>query len=131
MSSYSVASGFGWRIHQVLLIRLLGIMILFTVCRVLFYFFNQAFFPEVTLALVPRLFLGGLRFDLVAVLYTNILYVFLTLIPVTFKYRPMFQKFLDYLFIATNSIALLANCADFIYYRFTIKRSTWSVLQEF
>lgn len=131
MSSYSVASGFGWRIHQVLLIRLLGIMILFTVCRILFYFFNQSFFPDVSFASAPRLFLGGLRFDLVAVLYTNILYVFLTLIPVTFKYRPAFQKFLDYLFIITNSIALLGNCADFIYYRFTIKRSTWSVLQEF
>jgi phosphoglycerol transferase MdoB-like AlkP superfamily enzyme len=131
MSSYSGASGFGWRIYQVLLIRLLGMMTLFSICRILFYLFNQSFFPGVNLALAPRLFFGGLRFDLVAVLYVNILYVFLTLIPVTFKYRPMFQKFLDYLFIITNSIALLANCADFIYYRFTIKRSTWSVLQEF
>lgn len=131
MSSYSGASGFGWRIHQVLLIRLLGIMILFTICRILFFLFNQSFFPEVGWGQAPKLLLGGIRFDLVAVLYTNILYVFLTIIPFTFKYRPAYQKGLDYLFIVTNSIALVANCMDFIYYRFTIKRSTWTVLQEF
>lgn len=131
MSSYSSASGFGWRIHQVLLVRLLGIMILFTICRALFFLFNQSFFPEVGWGQAPTLLLGGIRFDLVAILYTNILYVFLTLIPLTFKYRRPYQNFLDYLFIITNSIALLANCADFIYYRFTIKRSTWTVLQEF
>jgi phosphoglycerol transferase MdoB-like AlkP superfamily enzyme len=131
MSFQFSAAGFGWRVHQVLLIRLLGIMILFTVCRVLFYWFNISFFPGIDASQALRLLLGGVRFDIVAVLYTNILYIVLMLVPFTFKFRRHYQNALDYLFIGTNSIALLANCADFIYYRFTIKRSTWTVLQEF
>ncbi|TDE13897.1 LTA synthase family protein [Dyadobacter psychrotolerans] len=124
-------SGLGKRIHSVLLIRLLWIMALFMVCRILFYAFNTAFFPGITFEFGLRLLTGGIKFDIVAVLYTNILYIFLMLVPFTFKYRKGFQKFLDYLFIITNSIALSANCMDFIYYRFTIKRTTWTILKEF
>jgi phosphoglycerol transferase MdoB-like AlkP superfamily enzyme len=119
------------RIHFVLLIRLLLIMCLFMICRILFYAFNTPFFPGITPGHGLGLLAGGIKFDIVAVLYTNILYIFLMTVPFTFKYRRGFQKFLDYLFIITNSIALSGNCMDFIYYRFTIKRTTWSVLKEF
>lgn len=104
---------------------------LFMICRFLFYFFNTAFFPDISGSHALRLIVGGLRFDTVAVLYTNILYMLLMIIPFTFKYRRGFQKFLDYLFVVTNSIVLAANCMDFIYYRFTIKRTTWTILKEF
>ena len=119
------------RIYTVLLIRLLWIMILFMVCRILFYAFNTIFFPEISFEHGLRLLSGGVKFDIVAVFYTNILYIFLMVIPFTFKYRKGYQKFLDYLFIITNSIALSGNCMDFIYYRFTIKRTTWTILKEF
>ena len=119
------------RIHSVLMVRLLIVMVLFTVCRVLFFYFNPGFFPDITPAQWLVILLGGIRFDLVAVLYTNVLYILLVALPFTFKYRKGYQSTLDYLFILTNSLALLANCADFIYYRFTIKRTTWSVVREF
>jgi phosphoglycerol transferase MdoB-like AlkP superfamily enzyme len=119
------------RIHVVLLFRILWIMILFMVCRILFYSFNAVFFPEISFAHALRLMGGGIKFDIVAVFYTNILFIFLMCVPFTFKYRKGYQKFLEYLFIITNSIALSANCMDFIYYRFTIKRTTWSILKEF
>lgn len=106
-------------------------MFLFLICRILFYAFNKIYFPGIDISGVWKLFVGGLRFDTTAVLYTNILYIFLMSIPFTFKYRKGYQKGLDILFVFTNSVALLANCADFIYYRFTIKRTTWSVLKEF
>ena len=106
-------------------------MFLFLICRILFYAFNTLFFPGITAGGAFRLFVGGLRFDTVAVLYTNTLYFLLMLLPFTFKYRRGYQKGLDYLYVFANSVALLANCADMIYYRFTIKRSTWTVLKEF
>ena len=106
-------------------------MILFMVCRILFYAFNTIFFPEISFEHGLRLLSGGVKFDIVAVFYTNILYIFLMVVPFTFKYRKGYQKFLDYLFIITNSIALSGNCMDFIYYRFTIKRTTWTIVKEF
>lgn len=119
------------RIYIVLIFRLLFIMLLFMACRILFYQFNTIFFPEITVQHGLQLLTGGVKFDIVAVFYTNILYIFLSIIPFTFKYRKGYQRFLDYTFIITNSIALLANCLDFIYYRFTIKRTTWTILKEF
>lgn len=106
-------------------------MVLFMICRLLFFGFNPGFFPDITPTQWMRLLKGGVRFDLVAVLYTNALYIVLMILPFTFKYRKGYQAVLNYIFITTNSIALLANCADFIYYRFTIKRTTWTVVSEF
>lgn len=118
-------------IHFVLIFRLIWVMFLFSVCRGLFYFFNKGYFPGITTEGAFKLFMGGLRFDTVAVLYTNILYVLLMCLPFTFKYRKGYQKWLNYLYIFTNAVALMANCMDFIYYHFTIKRTTWTVLAEF
>lgn len=106
-------------------------MILFMICRILFYLLNTVFFPDISFEHGLNLMAGGIKFDIVAVFYVNILYIFLMSVPFTFKYRAGYQKFLDYLFIISNSIALSANCMDMIYYRFTIKRTTWSVLKEF
>lgn len=119
------------QLHGVLLIRLLGIMALFMICRVLFYAFNSEYFPGISWQHGLRLLIGGVKFDIVAVLYINILYIFLMIVPFTFKYRRGYQKFLDYLFIVTNSIGIAANFMDFIYYRFTIKRTTWTIVKEF
>jgi len=119
------------RIHVVMLFRILWVMILFMICRILFYAFNIIFFPEISFSHALNLMGGGIKFDIVAVFYVNILFIFLMCIPFTFKYRRGYQKFLDYLFIITNSIAVMANCMDFIYYRFTIKRTTWTIVKEF
>jgi len=119
------------RIHVVMLFRILWVMILFMICRILFYVFNTVFFPEISFEHALNLMGGGIKFDIVAVFYVNILFILLMCVPFTFKYRKGYQKFLDYLFVITNSIALMANCMDFIYYRFTIKRTTWTIVKEF
>ncbi|MCF0059354.1 LTA synthase family protein [Dyadobacter sp. CY356] len=130
--NFSLSPAAIWgRIHVVMLLRILWIMILFMVCRILFYILNTVFFPDISFEHGLNLMAGGIKFDTVAVFYVNILYIFLMCVPFTFKYRKGYQKFLDYLFVITNSIALMANCMDMIYYRFTIKRTTWSVLKEF
>ncbi len=75
--------------------------------------------------------MGGLRFDLSAILYTNLIYAFLLLIPFRFRLHATYQKSLDYLFYFTNSIILALNCIDFVYYPFTQRRTTLIILDEF
>lgn len=106
-------------------------MFLFSVCRVLFYLFNAGIFPGQTPQQFFIMMMGGLRFDLTAVLYTNLLYVFLQLIPFRFRIHATYQKALDYLFYTTNSIVLALNCIDLVYYPFTQRRTTLIVLEEF
>jgi len=84
-----------------------------------------------TFAGMIKIMRGGLAFDTTAIIYTNILYVILFLLPFTFRYNNIYQNILKYLFYFTNSIALLANCCDFIYFQFTMRRTTASVFSEF
>jgi phosphoglycerol transferase MdoB-like AlkP superfamily enzyme len=118
-------------IYVAMLVRLLAVMLLFSLCRILFYALNAGLFPDMTLGHFLRLLWGGLRFDLVAVLYTNIVFVVGNIVPFRFRHRAGYQKVLQWVFYVTNSLALAMNCIDMAYFRFTMRRTTWSALQEF
>ncbi len=106
-------------------------MALFTITRLLFYLFNLDSFQSTTPSQLVVIFLGGLRFDLTAVLYTNALYSILTLIPINGKNNSFFRAFTNYLFYITNSIILALNCIDFAYYKFTSERTNATIFEEF
>lgn len=118
-------------LYAALLRRLLLVMLLFSLLRAVFYVYNIGFFPDVTIERLAVMMAGGLRFDLVAVLYTNILFIFLNVIPFTFRYNAAYQQFAKGLYLLTNTIALGLNCADTAYFRFSLRRTTASVVQEF
>ncbi len=118
-------------LYLLLVWRFVVVMFLFSVCRIVFYLINSGYFPNMTFAGMIKIMRGGLAFDTTAIIYTNILYVILFLLPFTFRYNNIYQNILKYLFYITNSIALLANCCDFIYFQFTMRRTTASVFSEF
>ncbi len=107
------------------------VFILFTLCRIGFYLFNASYFKLVTISSLLTMLLGGLKFDTSAIFYTNLLYLMAMLMPFAFRYNRIYQTILKYIFIVTNSIALGANCADFIYFQFTLRRTTATVFREF
>jgi len=77
------------------------------------------------------IFLGGLRFDLTAVLYLNSLYCLTYLLPMNFKNHLKVQKAFMILFLITNGIGVAMNLADTIYSRFTSQRATFAITREF
>jgi arylsulfatase A-like enzyme len=106
-------------------------MLLFGLCRILFYLFNLELFADVSFKGLLRIMYGGLRFDLTAVLYTNALYILAQAVPFRFRCADSYQKCVKWIYYCTNSVALALNCIDIIYYRFTFRRTTWSVFDEF
>lgn len=118
-------------IYWGLLKRLLLVMGFYTICRISFYLFNVSFFPDMTAGRMLTILLGGLKFDLSAVLYINSLFILLTIVPLTIKYNVTYQKVLHYIFLVTNAVGLVANVADNIYYRYTLRRTTISVFSQF
>jgi phosphoglycerol transferase MdoB-like AlkP superfamily enzyme len=118
-------------VYVAMVMRLVLAMLLFTLCRLGFYLFNTSYFPGLTAAEFLRIFYGGMRFDLTAVLYINSLNILLTIIPFDFRFTNWYQSILKYLFFVLNGIALAANVADFIYYRFTLRRTTADIFDEF
>jgi phosphoglycerol transferase MdoB-like AlkP superfamily enzyme len=118
-------------IYWALLLRLSLAMLLFSICRVGFYLYNTGFFPGMTLVKFTKILLGGLRFDFTAVLYINSLMILLMIIPFDFRFGKIYQGIVKYLFFLTNGLAVIANLADFIYYKFTLRRTTADFFAEF
>ena len=118
-------------IYWALLLRLVLVMFLFTLCRIGFYLYNLSFFPDMTFPNFLKLLWGGLQFDLTAMLYVNALYILLMILPFDFRFRYGYREFARYLFFVTNALALATNVADFIYYKFTLRRTSADVFRQF
>ena len=104
--------------------RFLLVLLAYTLCRILFLAFNFGAFNKPFL----QAFLGGLRFDLSAIAYINLLFAFSHAVPGKFKYHPLYQKALKIGFYSVNIIFILTNFVDFEYYKFTGRRSTFGLL---
>lgn len=104
--------------------RFLLIVIIYQICRGLFYFFNRNAFDKV----IAKSFIGGLHFDLSAIAYINILFALLHLVPGNFKNKPNYQKGLKISFFVVNLVFILTNFVDFEYYKFTGRRSTFGMI---
>ncbi|MBS1682792.1 MAG: LTA synthase family protein [Bacteroidetes bacterium] len=125
--------GLKWRgnIYVALVLSLLLVMVVYSVSRLGFYVFNTSYFPDMTVARLLRIMGGGLRFDLSATLYSNSLFILLMILPLTYRFNAYYKKILFWIFIVVNPLAFAINTADFIYYRFTLRRTTVSVFSQF
>lgn len=72
---------------SIMIVRLIMVLLLFSLSRVVFYSFNTDFFGSISRINWRSILLGGFRFDVVSVLYLNILYILLQIIPGKFKYN--------------------------------------------
>ena len=80
---------------------------------------------------VVNLFRGGMLFDGSAIAYTNIVYVVLALLPFHWKERPVYLAFLKGLFITVNSLAVIVNLGDSVFFPFNKQRTTAMIFEEF
>lgn len=109
---------------KLLVKRLLYLTVFYMICRILFVFFHYNSFEQINLLS----FIGGIRFDLSVIVYSNLLLIIGHVLPGRLKYRPNYQIFLKLLFFITNGICLSTNFVDFIYYKFTGVRSTFDLI---
>jgi phosphoglycerol transferase MdoB-like AlkP superfamily enzyme len=122
---------FSRNIFVVLAYRILLIMVLFSLCRIGFFLFNLKMFPGVTIKQFLFILKGGLSFDISAVVYINLIFILLHIVPFEVRYKDVYQTVLKYIFFITNGIAIAMNGMDFVYYRFVDKRATSDVFQTF
>lgn len=69
----------------------------------------------------------GLRFDLFTLVIVNLPFLFFNSVPLRIKYNKAYQLVNNLLFYFVNTIALMLNFIDVIYFRFTQKRMTIDV----
>ena len=110
---------------QLLLLRLSIALLAYPICKIIFFFFNYRYFSDVYIPdFIPMLF-WGLRFDLSALVLVNSPFIILHIISFGFlTSKKWYQAVLKIVFVTVNSIAILADCVDLEYYKFTFKRTT-------
>ena len=111
--------------------RLALLLLLYSVCRILFFWFNHTFFSGLSIGEFLLLLFNGIRFDVSVIILSNSIFLLLILLPFPFREFRIYQSILKWLFIIVNSIAMLANCVDFAYFKFTMKRTTSDVFNFF
>jgi len=108
--------------HLISLIKKLGLsFLIFTIARILYYLFNLSFFND---GFPIDVFFYGLRFDLVAISYLFAPFIFLSILPFSFRTNTYYQKVTKGFFHLANSIGILFNLIDLAYFQFTLKRTT-------
>lgn len=109
-----------------------GLMLLvFTLCRLAFYLSNYNYFSDLNIGEILKIFYGGVKFDISALLYFNVLYILLALLPFKFRGSKIYNKILKWVYFVPNSIALFLNCSDITYYPFSLRRTTCMIFKEF
>ena len=99
--------------------------------RVAFLVVNYSFFGEnLTWSHLLEMMGGGLVFDTSAILVTNIPYIVLMLLPFH-KETNAYNKICRWVFVIINGLALALNLIDAVYFRYTMRRTTTTVFQEF
>lgn len=112
--------------------NLVFVYVIYFLCRAIYLFENWSAFSEGLGALSFNNVLNGcFKFDTSAILYTNAFYAIMMLLPLGVKENISYQKIAKWIFLLVNSIAVIVNLCDAVYFQYTGRRTTVSVFQEF
>lgn len=114
-----------------LLKHLLLLLVVYAVCRLLFFAFNYSHFSDIGIWGLVKVMIVSIRFDLSVIILSNFLFIILCLFPFPLRQKFWYRGILKFLFLFVNSVSLLANCVDLVYFQFTLKRTNASVFNFF
>ena len=116
--------------YSVLIYRILLVHIAYLLLRALFVIFNNDIVQVYDLKNFLYLSILGLRFDSSAIAYTNLLFIFFSVLPLSFLRAKKHQYFSALLYFTFNTIFLILNFIDFAYYRFNLNRMMGNFLES-
>ncbi len=129
MNNFSARNEFSY--FSQLLKRLLFVLLLFTLTRLVFYFFNQDSLNVQSVSELVSYLFFGLRFDIAALIYINSLFILLSILPFSFRANSIYKKIQQFIYVITNGIAFALEFADVGYFQFAYRRVNRSDLQMF
>lgn len=120
------------RIPGSYLINILEVYLCYVICRFAFLLENwQLFKDDISWGIIKRWMHGGGMFDTSAIFYTNAIYLLFVLLPLHYKETTVADKLAKWWFIAINSLCIVMNLMDAVYFSFTNHRATAIIFDEF
>ena len=115
----------------IMAVNFLIMLAIYMISRWVFYFSNIRFFPDVTYGDMLTMSLGGLRFDISALCYLNLLCMAMQFIPLKCRDTVRYQRIVKIIFLVVNIVGIIVNTADIAYFEFGGRRTTWIIFSEF
>ena len=120
-----------WPLFTVLVNLLLAYVVYF-IARIAFLIENYNLYAgNLSASHLIELLRGGVVFDTTAILYTNALWVVMVLFPLHYKENATYHKVCRWVFVVVNLLALAINLGDAVYFRYSARRTTTTIFQEF
>ena len=112
--------------------NMLLVYLVYGLCRIVYWAENASAFEGFWSHNALRDILAGAwKFDSSAILYTNVLYAVMMLIPLHWKEGKRWQCAAKWLYVVVNGLAVVINLADAAYFPYTGRRTTTTVFREF
>ena len=102
--------------------RIFLVYICYSICRILFIYFNNDITQIESFSELADLCYHGIRFDNVAIVYSNLIFILLSILPWKGTTLIAYQKILFLVFLSCNTFFLSLNFVDLAYYRFNNNR---------
>lgn len=115
-----------------LVVNIFMAFVVYLIARVAFLLENFSYFSEgLSFSQVGEWFWGGYIFDRSAITYTNSLYIVMMLFPLWIKECRVYHLLCKWVFVVVNTLTLVINLCDAVYFPYTLRRTTTSVFREF
>jgi phosphoglycerol transferase MdoB-like AlkP superfamily enzyme len=98
------------------------IEVIYFITRCLFIWSNNKYLHIDSWENLTSIVIGGIRFDLSAIIYTNIIFILLHAIYFKSLEEGKLAKIIKWFFLLTNGFFIALNFIDVIYFPFTFKR---------
>jgi phosphoglycerol transferase MdoB-like AlkP superfamily enzyme len=102
--------------------RIILVYLCYFFCRILFVYFNNDLVQVKSIYSLAKLCYYGLRFDNVAIVYSNMIFILMSIIPWKKTTYLLYQSILFWVYWLCNAFFLSLNFIDFAYYRFNQNR---------
>ena len=119
--------------YKALAYRLALVYIFYFLARLAFYSFNHAHLSVEGISDFLRLAFYGLLFDTTAIIYVNLLFIFLSVLPLLINAKKSFQKVLFWVYFLCTIPAYLLNYIDIAYFSYNKTRLTtndWALVEN-
>lgn len=105
------------------LLKIIILTAIYTLLRGIFYACNASYFPHVQ----AICFIAGIRFDLSAIAYLNIIWCIAVLLPIPISNHKIYKTICNIYFVIANSLGYMLQCIDIAYFPYVSKRLTFDV----
>jgi len=109
----------------IFLLRLALLYITLFLTQVVFYFYNKEVIGSITFSEFFLLLRGSFIFGNIGILYLNVVFIVMSLLPFRFRERKGYQKALFWIYIIPNILCIVVlNLSDAVYFHYAAKRFT-------